>query len=86
MKIFLIVQSLKKIHKFISTNILPGAVAEIGLLCCTCLYSNPDDASAFIIKPILMSILESLKEFPVTGFGEDGSPTASFSSKVFVKT
>ncbi|CAA6670753.1 unnamed protein product [Spirodela intermedia] len=74
-------RSLKKISKFVNTNILPGAVSEIGLLCCTCLYSNPVDAGVYIIKPLLISIIDSLKEFPASGFGENGSSSTSFSTK-----
>ncbi|XP_078443427.1 proteasome activating protein 200 isoform X2 [Wolffia australiana] len=77
-------RSLKKISKFVNTNILTGAVAEVGLLCCTCLYSNPDDASIHIIKPIVMSIMETLEEFPASGFGDDGSSSSSFCTKVTV--
>ncbi|KAK9269629.1 hypothetical protein L1049_001406 [Liquidambar formosana] len=62
-------QALKKISKFIRTNILPGAVAEVGLLCCACVHSNPEEAAIHLIEPMLLSVISSLKGTPVTGFG-----------------
>lgn len=55
--------------KFVTSNILPGAVAEVGLLCCACVHSNPNDAVVQLVKPILESILSSLEATPTTGFG-----------------
>ncbi|XP_039119734.1 proteasome activator subunit 4 isoform X1 [Dioscorea cayenensis subsp. rotundata] len=74
-------QSLRKISKFISRSVLPGATAEVGLLCCACVCSNPEEAAAHLIKPILMSINSSLKGTPVTGFGGRGASEVSFSRK-----
>ena len=74
-------QSLKKISKFIHTNILPGATVEVGLLCCACVHSNPEEAAIHLIKPILIGITTSLREMPATAFG-GGSSGASSSTKV----
>ncbi|OVA12326.1 Protein of unknown function DUF3437 [Macleaya cordata] len=74
-------QALKKISKFVMTNILPGAIAEVGLLCCACVHSNPEEAAVHLIEPILMSIISSLKGTPITGFGGSGVSDASFSAK-----
>ncbi|KDP36327.1 hypothetical protein JCGZ_09542 [Jatropha curcas] len=74
-------QALKKISKFVRTNILPGAVAEVGLLCCACVHSNPDEAVGSLVEPILSSVISSLEGTPVTGFGGRGIPDASVSTK-----
>ncbi|XP_057429773.1 proteasome activator subunit 4 isoform X2 [Lotus japonicus] len=74
-------QALKKISKFVRTNILPGAIAEVGLLCCACIHSNPEEAVSQLVEPILASVISSLKETPRTGFG-GGSFDASVSTKV----
>lgn len=76
------VQALKKISKFVTTNILPGAIAEVGLLCCACVHSNPNEAFSQLIKPLLESALSSLKGTPVTGFGGRGAFETSEASKV----
>ncbi|KAF3796838.1 Proteasome activator subunit 4 [Nymphaea thermarum] len=73
-------QALKKIAKFIRTNILPGAVAEVGLLCCATIQSNPEEAAPQLIDPILTSIASSLEGTPVSGFG-GGSSNMLFSTK-----
>ncbi|XP_011000362.1 PREDICTED: proteasome activator subunit 4-like [Populus euphratica] len=65
-------QALRKIAKFVRTNILPGAVAEVGLLCCACVHSNPEEAVASLVDPILSSVTSSLKGTPATGFGGRG--------------
>ncbi|OMO83857.1 Armadillo-like helical [Corchorus capsularis] len=65
-------QALKKISKFVRTNILPGAIAEVGLLCCACVHSNPEEAVVHLVEPILSSVLSSLNGTPVTGFGGRG--------------
>ncbi|TKY47091.1 Proteasome activator subunit 4 [Spatholobus suberectus] len=75
-------QALKKISKFVRTNILPGAVAEVGLLCCACVHSNPEEAVSQLVEPILLSVISSLKGTPRTGFGGGGAFGASASSKV----
>ncbi|CAJ1960253.1 unnamed protein product [Sphenostylis stenocarpa] len=75
-------QALKKISKFVRTNILPGAVAEVGLLCCACVHSNPEEAVCQLVEPILLSVISSLKGTPRTGFGGGGTFDASASSKV----
>jgi len=74
---------LRKIAKFVRTNILPGAVAEVGLLCCACVHSNPEEAVASLVDPILSSVISSLKGTPATGFGGSGIPDAKVSIKVF---
>ncbi|XP_043688244.1 proteasome activator subunit 4 [Telopea speciosissima] len=74
-------QALKKISKFVKTNILPGAISEVGLLCCACVHANPEEAAIHLIEPILVSIISSLKGTPVTGFGGTGISDASVSTK-----
>ncbi|KAJ7963489.1 proteasome activator subunit 4-like [Quillaja saponaria] len=75
-------QALKKISKFVKTNILPGAVAEVGLLCCACVHTNPKEAVGQLIEPILLSVISSLKGTPLTGFGGRGIFDASASTMV----
>ncbi|KAM3302669.1 proteasome activator subunit 4 [Capsicum chacoense] len=74
-------KALKKISKFVTTNILPGAIAEVGLLCCACVHSNPEEAVSQLIKPLLESARSSLKGTPVTGFGGRGASKTSEASK-----
>ncbi|XP_047249355.1 proteasome activator subunit 4 [Capsicum annuum] len=74
-------KALKKISKFVTTNILPGAIAEVGLLCCACVHSNTDEAVSQLIKPLLDSARSSLKGTPVTGFGGRGASKTSEASK-----
>ncbi|GKV36472.1 hypothetical protein SLEP1_g44600 [Rubroshorea leprosula] len=74
-------QALKKISKFVRSNILPGAIAEVGLLCCACVHSNPEEAVVHLVEPILLSAMSSLKGTPVTGFGGRGLLDASVSTK-----
>ncbi|CAM8952984.1 unnamed protein product [Rhodiola kirilowii] len=62
-------QALKKICKFVRSNILPGAVAEVGLLCCACVHSNPEEAAVHLVGPLLSSVMHSLKGTPTTSFG-----------------
>lgn len=75
-------QALKKISKFVTTNILPGAIAEVGLLCCACVHSNPEEAVSQLVEPILVSVTSSLKGTPGTGFGGGGTFNTSASTKV----
>ncbi|KAL0362983.1 UNVERIFIED_CONTAM: Proteasome activator subunit [Sesamum calycinum] len=75
-------QALKKVSKFVTSNILPGAIAEVGLLCCACVHSNPQEAVVQLIKPILDSLISSLKATPTTGFGNKAPSDAPFSRKV----
>ncbi|XP_054818668.1 proteasome activator subunit 4 [Prosopis cineraria] len=75
-------QALKKISKFVRTNILPGAIGEVGLLCCASVHSNPEEAVSQVVEPILLSVISSLKGTPRTGFGGGGTFNASASSKV----
>ncbi|GLT79522.1 hypothetical protein SLA2020_510070 [Shorea laevis] len=74
-------QALKKISKFVRSNILPGAIAEVGLLCCALVHSNPEEAVVHLVEPILLSVMSSLKGTPVTGFGGRGLLDASVSTK-----
>lgn len=74
-------QALKKISKFVRTNILPGAIAEVGLLCCACVHSNPEEGVSQLVEPILVSMLSSLKGTPGTGFGGAGTFDTSASTK-----
>uniref|UniRef100_J3MDH3 Proteasome activator complex subunit 4 C-terminal domain-containing protein n=1 Tax=Oryza brachyantha TaxID=4533 RepID=J3MDH3_ORYBR len=61
-------QSLKKIAKFVNENILPGATSEVGLLCSACVHSYPEEASLYLVKPILMTIMSSFEGTPTTGY------------------
>ncbi|KAL0001166.1 hypothetical protein SO802_014947 [Lithocarpus litseifolius] len=74
-------QALKKVCKFVKTNILLGAIAEVGLLCCACVHSNPEEAVTHLIEPILSSVISSLEGVPVTGFGGRGTSKSSVSIK-----
>ncbi|XP_024018767.1 proteasome activator subunit 4 [Morus notabilis] len=74
-------QALKKISKFVRTNILPGAIAEVGLLCCACVHTNPEEAVTHLVEPTLLSVMSSLKGIPVTGFGGRGVSDSSTSTK-----
>lgn len=65
------------------TNILPGAVAEVGLLCCACVHSNPQEAAVHLVEPILSSVISSLEGTPVTGYGGRDSLDVSVLTKVF---
>lgn len=64
------------------TNILPGAVAEVGLLCCACVHSNPEEAVVHLVEPMLSMVISSMKGMPRTGFLE-GSFEFSTVCKVF---
>ncbi|KAM1276450.1 hypothetical protein ACFX13_029665 [Malus domestica] len=75
-------QALKKISKFVKTNILPGAISEVGLLCCACVHSNPEEAVTQLVKPVLLSVISSLEGTPATGFGGRGICDTSVSTKV----
>ncbi|KMT12661.1 hypothetical protein BVRB_4g091190 [Beta vulgaris subsp. vulgaris] len=66
----LFTQALRKISKFVQTNILPGAVAEVGLLCCACVHSNPEEAVVHLVEPMLSMVISSMKGMPRTGFLE----------------
>lgn len=75
-------QSLRKISKFVNSNILPGATTEVGLLCCACVLSNPEEAAVHLIKPILTTILSSFEGTPISGFGGGRRFDASVSTKM----
>ncbi|XP_074292973.1 proteasome activator subunit 4-like isoform X2 [Silene latifolia] len=64
----LFTQALKKISKFVQSNILPGAVAEVGLLCCACMHANPEEAVVHLVQPMLSSVITSMNGTPKTGF------------------
>ncbi|WOL13929.1 proteasome activator subunit 4 isoform X2 [Canna indica] len=74
-------QSLRKISKFVNSNILPGATTEVGLLCCACVLSNSEEAAVHLIKPILMAILSSFEGTPISGFGGGRTFDASVTAK-----
>ncbi|KAH9804506.1 proteasome activator subunit 4 [Citrus sinensis] len=74
-------QALKKISKFVTTNILPGAIAEVGVLCCACVHSNPEEAVFHLVQPVLLSAISSLEGTPSTGFGGRGITDASVLAK-----
>ncbi|ONK69303.1 uncharacterized protein A4U43_C05F21440 [Asparagus officinalis] len=77
-------QSLKKISKFVNTNILPGATAEVGLLCCACVLSNPQEAVVHLVKPILMAVTSSLEGTSVSGFVGLEVSSVSYSTKATI--
>nr|XP_043630941.1 proteasome activator subunit 4 [Erigeron canadensis] len=74
-------QAIKKVSKFLKTNILPGAISEVGLLCCACIHSNPELAVDQLVEPLLSSVISSLKGVPLTGFGGSGNFTGQSSDK-----
>lgn len=74
-------QALNKISKFVRSNILPGAIAEVGLLCCACVHSNPEEAVVNLVEPILLSVISSLRETPTTGYGGRETFDAIMTSK-----
>ncbi|KAM0029418.1 putative armadillo-like helical, proteasome activator complex subunit 4 domain-containing protein [Helianthus debilis subsp. tardiflorus] len=74
-------QAIKKVSKFVRTNILPGAIAEVGLLCCACIHSNPELAVNQLVEPLLSSVISSLKGIPLTGFGGSGNFTGQSLNK-----
>ncbi|BBN03450.1 proteasome activator subunit 4 [Marchantia polymorpha subsp. ruderalis] len=61
-------EALKKVAKFVNSNILPGAVDEIGALCSCALIGNRSLALPLLSKPLMNSIVSSLTETPCTGF------------------
>lgn len=66
-------QVLKKIVKFVIGNILPGAIGEVGLLCCKAVSANPKVSGAELLSPIMNSLLSLLLDSPKTGFsGSEG--------------
>lgn len=77
-------QAIKKVSNFLKTNILPGAISEVGLLCCACIHSNPELAISHLVEPLLSSVISSLKGIPLTGFGGSGNFTSQSLNKVFI--
>lgn len=73
---------MNKISNFVKTNILPGAIAEVGLLCCACVNSNPEEAVVHVVEPMLQSVMSSLRGTPVTGYGGRRTSEAIGPSKV----
>lgn len=73
---------MKKISKFVKTNILPGAVAEVGLLCCACVHSDPEEAVAQLVAPVLSSAMSSMKTMPSTEFGGGGKSKVLLASHI----
>ena len=49
-------------------NILPGAVEEVGLLCCDLVSVNPKESGVHLLAPIMELLLSSLSDSPKTGF------------------
>ncbi|PWA43841.1 proteasome activating protein [Artemisia annua] len=62
-------------------NILPAAIAEVGLLCCACIHANPELAINNLVEPLLSSVISSLKGVPLAGFGGSGNFSESSLSK-----
>eukprot|EP01018_Ginkgo_biloba_P025862 Gb_28181 [translate_table: standard] len=78
----LFLQALKKISKFVHNHVLPGAVAEVGLLCSATLNSNPQEVVVQLLHPMLTSVISSLKESPSTGFSGNQIMSTPFVAKV----
>ncbi|KAH7373268.1 hypothetical protein KP509_17G047600 [Ceratopteris richardii] len=64
-------KALKRIQKFVIGNILPGAVGEVGLLCCNIVSANPDESSNELLVPIMENLIALFSDSPKTGFGEN---------------
>lgn len=62
-------KALKRTAKFVTGNILPGAIEEVGLLCCNMVSANPNESSVHLLAPIMDSLVASLLDSPKTGFG-----------------
>ncbi|KAB1215015.1 Proteasome activator subunit 4 [Morella rubra] len=65
--------ALRKISKFVKTNTLPGAIEEVGLLCCACIHSNHEEAVNHLVEPLLLSAISSLEDTSVMGCREEVS-------------
>ncbi|XP_062168697.1 proteasome activator subunit 4-like isoform X2 [Alnus glutinosa] len=74
-------QALRKISEFVRTNTLPGAVEEVGLLCCACIHSNREEAVNHLIEPLLLSVISSLEDTLLLGFSEGKISNALISIK-----
>jgi len=77
-------KALRKISEFVKTNTLPGAVEEVGLLCCACIHSNREEAVNHLIEPLLLSVISSLEDTLLMGFSEGKISNALISIKVFM--
>ncbi|KAH7293640.1 hypothetical protein KP509_28G034600 [Ceratopteris richardii] len=71
-------QALRSIAKFVHNHTVSGAAAEIGLLCSAIVYANPSHGISELMKPIMTSVLSSLKE--CTSTGVYGIPSAQAAS------
>lgn len=72
--------------KFVNSNILPGAVDEIGALCSCALIGNRSLALPLLSKPLMNSIVSSLTETPCTGFSASSNKKSYENFKVSFQT
>ncbi|KAI5078578.1 hypothetical protein GOP47_0006249 [Adiantum capillus-veneris] len=75
-------KALKRIAKFVIGNILPGAVEEVGLLCCNIVSANPKESCDHLVVPIMESLIASFLDSPTTGFGGNDEELAVVDFKV----
>ncbi|MCO5560812.1 hypothetical protein L7F22_014432 [Adiantum nelumboides] len=75
-------QALKRIAKFVMSNILPGGIEEVGLLCCNIVSANPKETCDHLLVPILESLIASFSDTPKTGFGGNDDELAVVDFKV----
>lgn len=75
-------KALKRIAKFVTGNILPGAIEEVGLLCCNIVSANPAESCENLLVPIMDSLIASFTDSPKTGFGRNDDEIAVVDFKV----
>eukprot|EP00250_Pteridium_aquilinum_P022210 c25325_g1_i2 orf=249-5699(+) len=75
-------KALKRIAKFVTGNILPGAIEEVGLLCCNVVSANPKESCEYLLVPIMDSLIASFVDSPKTGFGGNDDEIAVVDFKV----
>eukprot|EP00850_Spirogloea_muscicola_P020092 SM000207S06167 [mRNA] locus=s207:23213:37436:- [translate_table: standard] len=73
-------QALKKISKYVRTNIHLGAIAEIGVLCTSLVYANAAEAALEVAKPLMDMIQLELEGVPKTGRSNLSSMHGNFSA------
>ncbi|XP_024522024.1 proteasome activator subunit 4 [Selaginella moellendorffii] len=69
-------QAMKKVAKFAYSNILPGAVTEMGLLCSALVYANPVETVSQVLLPIMKNVLNTLTDVEATGSASSSSTQA----------
>lgn len=66
------------------TNTLPGAIEEVGLLCCACIHSNCEEAVNHLVEPLLLSAISSLEDTSVMGCREEVSNASTLIRVLYV--